>query len=154
MAYDARIKERYPSCRARAWPEPRRKLRTPPRRRKPVAAHPLYYFFDTGHALQQARPGTGCGAIGGVNRSHAILGASEHCIATHPSDMAEALAALEAVVQVSGPNGDRSIPLSEFHRLPGDDPAKDTNLAQGEIIVAVDLPAPIRLPRTSPTEAA
>ncbi len=100
-----------------------------------------YYFYDTATPCNKREPGTGCGAIGGVNRIHAILGASEHCIATHPSDMAVALAALEAVVQVSGPNGDRSIPLSEFHRLPGDDPAKDTNLAPGEIIVAVDLPA-------------
>ena len=85
-------------------------------------------------------PGSGCPAIGGMNRIHAIFGTSDKCIATHPSDMCIALAALEATVQVSGPQGDRSIPFSEFHRLPGDTPEKDTNLAPGEIIVSVDLP--------------
>ena len=99
-----------------------------------------YYFYDTATPCNKRQPGSGCPAIGGVNRIHAIFGTSEHCIATHPSDMCVALAALEATVQVSGPEGERSIPFAEFHRLPGDAPEKDTNLRPGEIIVSVDLP--------------
>ncbi|XYD06824.1 xanthine dehydrogenase family protein subunit M [Methylobacterium sp. NMS12] len=99
-----------------------------------------YYFYDVATPCNKRAPGSGCPAIGGMNRIHAIFGTSEHCIATHPSDMCIALAALEATVQVSGPQGDRSIPFSEFHRLPGDSPETDTNLVPGEIIVSVDLP--------------
>lgn len=84
---------------------------------------------------------SGCGALQGFNRIHAIFGASEQCIATHPSDMCVALAALEAVVQVEGPRGARSIPFADFHRLPGDTPQLDTNLGRDELIVAIDLPA-------------
>ena len=98
-----------------------------------------YYFYDTGTPCNKRQPGSGCPAIQGVNRIHAIFGTSPHCIATHPSDMCVALAALEAKVQVSGPEGERSIPFAEFHRLPGDHPEKDTNLRPGEIIVSVDL---------------
>ncbi len=98
-----------------------------------------YYFYDTGTPCNKRQPGSGCPAIQGVNRIHAIFGTSPHCIATHPSDMCVALAALEAKVQVSGPEGERSIPFAEFHRLPGDQPEKDTNLRPGEIIVSVDL---------------
>jgi xanthine dehydrogenase YagS FAD-binding subunit len=87
-------------------------------------------------------PGSGCGAIGGVNRIHAILGASPSCIATHPSDMCVALAALEAVVKVSGPLGDRDIPFDAFHVLPGDHPEHETSLAADEIITAIALPPP------------
>ncbi|MBD0275876.1 MAG: FAD binding domain-containing protein, partial [Acetobacteraceae bacterium] len=83
----------------------------------------------------------GCPAIPGVNRIHAILGTSEHCIATHPSDMCVAMAALGAVVRVSGPGGERAIPFAEFHRLPGDTPERDTNLERGEVVTAVELPA-------------
>jgi xanthine dehydrogenase YagS FAD-binding subunit len=100
-----------------------------------------YYFYDTATPCNKREPGTGCPAIPGFNRIHAILGTSEHCIATHPSDMCVALAALEAVVRVTGPGGDRSIPFAELHRLPGDTPQIDTTLAPGEIITAVDLPA-------------
>jgi len=99
-----------------------------------------YYFYDTATPCNKREPGTGCPAIGGVNRIHAIFGASEACIATHPSDMCIALAALEATVRVSGPQGERTIPFADFHRLPGDSPEIDTNLAAGEIIVSVDLP--------------
>ena len=99
-----------------------------------------YYFYDTATPCNKREPGTGCPAIGGVNRIHAIFGASESCIATHPSDMCIALAALEATVRVSGPQGERTIPFADFHRLPGDSPEIDTNLAAGEIIVSVDLP--------------
>jgi len=142
VAYDARVKERYPLLSSAILAGASAQLRNAASTGGNLLQRTrCYYFYDTATPCNKREPGTGCGAIGGVNRIHAILGASEHCIATHPSDMAVALAALEAVVQVSGPNGDRSIPLSEFHRLPGDDPAKDTNLAPGEIIVAVDLPA-------------
>jgi xanthine dehydrogenase YagS FAD-binding subunit len=99
-----------------------------------------YYFYDPGTPCNKREPGTGCPAAFGRNRIHAILGTSEHCIATHPSDMAVALAALEAVVHVAGPGGERAIPLSDFHRLPGDRPEIDTTLQHGEIITAVELP--------------
>jgi xanthine dehydrogenase YagS FAD-binding subunit len=100
-----------------------------------------YYFYDTATPCNKREPGTGCSAINGFNRIHAILGASEQCIAVHPSDMCVALAALEAVVRVTGPAGERTIRLADFHRLPGDTPQLDTNLQPGEIITAVDLPA-------------
>lgn len=99
------------------------------------------YFYDTATPCNKREPGTGCSAIGGFNRAHAILGASEHCIATHPSDMCVALLALEAVVRVTGPGGERAIPFAAFHRLPGDTPHIDTNLEPGELITAVELPA-------------
>src|SRR3984885_6885089 len=102
-----------------------------------------YYFRDTAYACNKRDPGSGCPAIDGYNRIHAILGGSEHCIATHPSDMAVALAALEAVVQVKGPAGERSIPLAEFYRLPAATPHIETTLKHDELIIAVDLPAPI-----------
>ena len=100
-----------------------------------------YYFYDVTAPCNKREPGSGCGALGGYNRIHAILGTSEQCIATHPSDMAVALAALDAVVQVQGPSGPRSIPIGEFHRLPGDTPEIDTNLRHDELITAIDLPA-------------
>jgi len=98
------------------------------------------YFYDTTTPCNKRQPGSGCSAIGGYTRYHAILGASESCVATHPSDMAVALAALDATVQVLGPEGERSIPLVEFHRLPGDEPERDTVLSHGELITAVDVP--------------
>jgi xanthine dehydrogenase YagS FAD-binding subunit len=100
-----------------------------------------YYFYDTATPCNKREPGTKCSAIDGFNRMHAILGTSEHCIATHPSDMCVALAALEAVLRVTGKNGDRTIRFAEFHRLPGDTPHIDSNLQADEIITAVDLPA-------------
>jgi xanthine dehydrogenase YagS FAD-binding subunit len=99
------------------------------------------YFYDTATPCNKREPGTGCSAIDGHNRYHAILGTSEHCIATHPSDMCVALAALQATVHVTGPAGDRTIPFAEFHRLPGDTPHVDTTLGPAEIIAAVELPA-------------
>lgn len=98
-----------------------------------------YYFYDPSTPCNKREPGSGCGAIGGVNRIHAILGASEHCIATHPSDMCVALAALAAVVEVEGPEGRRDIPFADFHRLPGDHPERDNTMHHGEIITAVRL---------------
>jgi xanthine dehydrogenase YagS FAD-binding subunit len=99
-----------------------------------------FYFYDTTTPCNKREPGSGCSAIDGLNRMHAILGASEHCIATHPSDMCVALAALEAHVLAAGHNGERSIAFADFHRLPGDTPHIDTNLNKDEIITAVELP--------------
>ena len=99
------------------------------------------YFYDTATPCNKREPATGCSAIHGFNRGHAVLGTSEDCIATNPSDMSVALAALEAVVHVTGPSGDRAMPLADFHRLPGDTPHVDTNLRPAEIITAVELPA-------------
>ncbi|HJV84697.1 MAG TPA: xanthine dehydrogenase family protein subunit M [Noviherbaspirillum sp.] len=100
-----------------------------------------YYFYDTAfeHCNKRA-PGSGCAAIDGYNRNHAILGASSSCIATNPSDMSVALAALRATVRVQGPGGARAIPMQDFHRLPGANPERDTTLIPGELITAVDLP--------------
>ncbi len=100
-----------------------------------------HYFYDRQTPCNKREPGTGCPAIGGVNRIHAILGASPSCIATHPSDMCVALAALEAVVVVQGPEGERRIPVADFHRLPGDEPWRDTTLGERELITAVEIPA-------------
>ena len=100
-----------------------------------------FYFMDTGFSQCNKRnPGSGCAALDGFNRIHAILGASENCIATHPSDMCVALAALEANIRVNGPNGERLIPIGEFHRLPGNTPEIDTNLRTDELVVSIDLP--------------
>jgi xanthine dehydrogenase YagS FAD-binding subunit len=99
------------------------------------------YFYDTGfERCNKRRPGSGCEARDGINRVHAILGASEACIATHPSDMCVALAALRAAVRVRGPAGERTIPFADFHRLPGDAPQFDTTLLPGELVLSVDLP--------------
>jgi xanthine dehydrogenase YagS FAD-binding subunit len=100
-----------------------------------------YYFYDTATPCNKREPGSGCSAINGVNRIHAILGTSEACIAVHPSDMCVALAALEAKVHVAGPSGERVIAFADFHRLPGDTPQRDSNLDPNEIITAVELPA-------------
>ena len=98
------------------------------------------YFYDTATPCNKRSPGSGCGAREGLNRTHAIFGWSEKCVAVHPSDMAVALAALDASVRVSGPEGERIIPFSAFHRLPGDEPQRDTNLERGELIIAIELP--------------
>jgi xanthine dehydrogenase YagS FAD-binding subunit len=99
------------------------------------------YFYDTAMPCNKREPGTGCGAREGINRIHAILGWSEKCVATYPGDMANALYALDAVVRVRGAGGrERTIPIDEFHRLPGDTPERDTNLEHGELIEAIELP--------------
>ena len=100
------------------------------------------YFYDTATPCNKREPNSGCSAINGLNRGHAILGTSDACIATHPSDMCVALAALEAKVHVAGPAGARTIAFSDFHRLPGTTPQRDTNLQADEIITAVELPRP------------
>ena len=102
------------------------------------------YFYDTNQPCNKRRPGSGCAAIGGFSRQHAVVGASEACIATHPSDMAVAMRALDAVVETVRPDGAaRTIPIAEFHRLPGDTPHIETTLAPGELITAVTLPKPV-----------
>jgi xanthine dehydrogenase YagS FAD-binding subunit len=100
-----------------------------------------YYFYDTATPCNKREPGSGCSAISGYNRIHAILGTSDHCIATHPSDMCVALAALNATVNISGKDGERSIPFADFHRLPGDRPELDNTLEAGDIVTSIDLPA-------------
>ncbi|MFE9535814.1 FAD binding domain-containing protein [Streptomyces sp. NPDC006691] len=99
------------------------------------------YFQDLSRPCNKRVPGSGCGAIEGVNREHAILGHSSHCVATHPSDLAVALAALDAVVELVGPGGVRSVPLTEFYRLPQDRPDLETVMRPGELVTAVLLPA-------------
>jgi xanthine dehydrogenase YagS FAD-binding subunit len=98
------------------------------------------YFQDLTTPCNKREPGSGCSALEGYHRDHAILGASRHCVATHPSDMAVALVALDAVVRTQRAEGERTIPLAELHRLPGDDPERDTVLDHGELITAVDIP--------------
>lgn len=98
------------------------------------------YFYDIAMPCNKRTPGSGCGAIGGINRMHAIFGASDQCIAVHPSDMCIALVALDATVLVAGPKGNRRIPFGEFHRLPGNTPDKDNNLDKGELITGIEIP--------------
>jgi xanthine dehydrogenase YagS FAD-binding subunit len=140
-AHDPRIQARYPllssAIMAGASPQLRNAATTGGNLLQRTRC---YYFYDPGTPCNKREPGTGCPASFGRNRIHAILGTSNHCIATHPSDMCVALAALEAVVHVAGPDGKRAIPMADFHRLPGDTPEIDTNLRHGEIILAVKLP--------------
>ncbi len=103
-----------------------------------------YYFYDTARPCNKREPGTGCSALQGYNRLHAVLGASDQCIATHPSDMAVAMRVLDALVETVAPDGKRRvIPIADFHRLPGNTPHIETNLQAGEMITAVTLPAPL-----------
>jgi len=99
-----------------------------------------YYFYDIQTPCNKREPGTGCGAYDNYNRIHAILGTSEQCIATHPSDMCVALAALDARINVTGPDGERIVEFADFHRLPGDMPHLDNNLKPGELVTSIDLP--------------
>lgn len=102
------------------------------------------YFYDTAQPCNKREPGSGCSAIGGYSRGHAVIGVSDKCIATHPSDMAVAMRALDATVETVRPNGAaRAIPIADFHRLPGDTPHIETNLQPGELITAVTLPKPL-----------
>ena len=100
-----------------------------------------YYFYDDAAKCNKREPGSGCDALDGFNRIHAILGASDACIATHPSDMCVALAALDALVHVEGPQGNRVLDFHDFHRLPGDTPQIETDLKSGELITSVEIPA-------------
>lgn len=142
LAYDERIQSRYPmlssALLAGASPQLRNMASTGGNLLQRTRC---LYFYDTATPCNKREPGSGCSAIEGQNRNHAILGASESCIATHPSDMCVALAALDATVQVTGPEGERTIPFEDFHRLPGDAPERDNTLRPNELITAVDLPA-------------
>ncbi len=141
VAYDARVEKRYPllssAILAGASPQLRNAATTGGNLLQRTRC---YYFYDVGTPCNKREPGTGCPAITGINRIHAILGASDKCIATHPSDMCVALAALGATVRATGPLGEREIAMADFHRLPGDTPEIDTNLGEDELITAVDLP--------------
>jgi xanthine dehydrogenase YagS FAD-binding subunit len=99
------------------------------------------YFRDAFSPCNKREPGSGCAALDGINRGHAILGTSEQCIATHPSDVAVALVALDAIVHVNGPSGERAIPIDDFFLLPGDTPHREHPLAHGELIIAIEVPA-------------
>ncbi|GHE92534.1 FAD-binding molybdopterin dehydrogenase [Amycolatopsis deserti] len=143
LAADPRIRSRYPvlaeSLLAGASGQLRNMATTGG---NPLQRTRCVYFQDVTTPCNKREPGSGCSAIGGYTRYHAILGASEHCVATHPSDLAVALAALDAEVRVLGPDGERTIPFTELHRLPGDSPERDTVLEHGDLITSIDLPAP------------
>ncbi len=141
-AYDARVQARYPmlagAILAGASPQLRNAATNGGNLNQRTRC---YYFYDVDTPCNKRSPGQGCGAIGGFNRVHGVLGTSDQCIATHPSDMCVALAALAAEVQVSGPKGDRTIAFADYHRLPGDEPWIDNTLRPGEIVTAIDLPS-------------
>jgi xanthine dehydrogenase YagS FAD-binding subunit len=141
VAYDATIRDRFPllseALLAGASPQLRNMATMGGNLMQRTRC---YYFYDTALACNKREPGSGCGAITGFNRIHAILGSSEQCIATHPSDMCVALLALDAVIRVQGVNGERLIPMAELHRLPGDTPQIETSLEHGELITAIELP--------------
>ncbi|MCD6077125.1 MAG: xanthine dehydrogenase family protein subunit [Ramlibacter sp.] len=144
LAADPRVRERYPvlsrALLAGASAQLRNKATTGGNLLQRTRC---YYFYDPGKPCNKRTPGSGCSAIGGFTRNHAIVGTSEHCIATHPSDMAVAMRVLDAQVEtVDGQGRRRVIPIADFHRLPGDTPHVDTNLAQGELITSVVLPPP------------
>jgi xanthine dehydrogenase YagS FAD-binding subunit len=140
-AYDARVEARYPllarAILAGASPQLRNMATDGGNLFQRTRC---YYFYDTATPCNKREPGSGCSALHGYNRIHAILGTSEHCIATHPSDMCVALAALGATVQVTGPDGERSLAFADFHRLPEDHPERDNTLHPGELVTAIDLP--------------
>ena len=141
LAYDERILQRYPLLSRTILSGASAQLRNAATTGGNLLQRTrCYYFYDPETPCNKRASGAGCGALTGVNRIHAILGASESCIATHPSDMCIAMAALEAVVHVQGPQGERTIPFAEFHRLPGAAPERDTTLATDEIVLAVELP--------------
>jgi xanthine dehydrogenase YagS FAD-binding subunit len=142
VAWDARVQKRYPLLSSAILSGASPQLRNV----ATVGGNLLQrtrcsYFYDRAVACNKRSPGSGCPARYGVNRMHAILGASEQCIAVHPSDMCVALAALDARVQVIGRSGAREIAFADFHRLPDDAPERDTTLEHGELITAVMLPA-------------
>jgi xanthine dehydrogenase YagS FAD-binding subunit len=150
LAADQRVRERYPVLAQALLAGASGQLRN----MATSGGNPLQrtrcdYFQDVTAPCNKREPGSGCSAVNGYTRYHAVLGvtaspaasAPETCIATHPSDMAVALAALDARVQLRGPHGDREIAFTDLHRLPGDDPSRDTVLRHGELITAIDLPA-------------
>jgi xanthine dehydrogenase YagS FAD-binding subunit len=141
LAADARVRQRYPvlarALLAGASPQLRNKATTGGNLLQRTRC---YYFYDPSKPCNKRSPGSGCSAIGGFNRIHAIVGASDECIAVHPSDMAVAMRALDAQVETVSATGRRVIPIADFHRLPGTTPQQDTNLQPREFITAVSLP--------------
>jgi xanthine dehydrogenase YagS FAD-binding subunit len=141
LAYDERITARYPLLSSAILAGASAQLRNMASTGGNLLQRTrCLYFYDTTTPCNKREPGSGCGALDGFNRLNAILGWSKSCIAVHPSDMCVALAALAATVHVAGPEGHRAIPFADFHRLPGDTPEIDTNLARDEIITAIELP--------------
>lgn len=144
LASDTRVRQRWPLLSAALLSGATAQLRN----RATTGGNLLqrtrcYYFYDTSRPCNKRQPGEGCSAIGGQNRIHAILGASDHCIATHPSDMAVAMVALGAQVNIRGANGSqRTLPVEDLHRLPEDHPEHDTVLASDDLILGVHLPEP------------
>ncbi|HEY0448861.1 xanthine dehydrogenase family protein subunit M [Actinophytocola sp.] len=142
LAADRSVRERYPLLAQALLAGASGQLRN----MATVGGNPLQrtrcvYFQDVSTPCNKRAPGSGCSALGGYTRYHAILGASEHCVATHPSDLAVALAVLDAEVRVLGAGGERTIAFADLLRLPGDEPDRDTTLAHGELVTAIDLPA-------------
>ena len=141
LAWDARVVKRYPllasAILAGASPQLRNAATTGGNLLQRTRC---YYFYDASTACNKREPGSGCSALRGVNRINAILGTSESCIATHPSDMCVALAALDAIVHVTGPDGARRIAFADFHRLPDAEPQLDNTMRHGELVTAVELP--------------
>ena len=141
-AYDLRVQQRYPVLSSAILAGASAQLRN-------VATNGgnlnqrtrCYYFYNSMTPCNKREPGSGCGAIGGVTRVHAILGTSPACIATHPSDMCVALAVLNATIQVTGAGGRRTIAIGDYHRLPGDEPWLDNTLERGDLVTAIELPA-------------
>lgn len=141
-AYDERIQTRYPMLASAILAGASAQLRNAATNGGNINQRTrCFYFYDTGTPCNKREPGGGCGAIGGLNRIHAILGASASCIAVHPSDMCVALTALDAEVRVIGSDGERTISFASYHRLPEDEPSRDNTLRRGEIVTAIDLPA-------------
>ncbi len=142
LAWDATIRERYPllseALLSGASPQLRNMATTGGNLLQRTRC---YYYRDLSSVCNKREPGSGCAAIEGYNRVHAVLGTSERCIATHPSDMCVALAALNAVIRIAGPGGERTVPINAFYVAYGEDPAKENVLAPGELITAVDLPS-------------
>ena len=141
-AYDDRVQSRYPLLSSAILAGASTQLRNAATNGGNLNQRTrCYYFYDTAAPCHKREPGSGCGALGGANRINAILGASNQCIATHPSDMCVALAALKAEVRLTGQDGDRVLAFEDYHRLPGDEPWRDNNLKPGELVTAIDLPA-------------
>jgi len=143
LAADRRVRERYPMLARALLNGASGQLRN----QATTAGNLLqrtrcYYFYDPSKPCNKRAPGSGCSALQGFNRIHAVLGASDACIAVHPSDMAVAMAALEAEIEVQSASGHRRLKIADLHRLPGTTPQKETNLAEGELITAVVLPPP------------
>ncbi|MBV9457809.1 MAG: xanthine dehydrogenase family protein subunit M [Bradyrhizobium sp.] len=141
LAWDSRISERFPLLASAILAGASAQLRNAATTGGNLLQRTrCYYFYDPSTPCNKRQPGSGCSAIDGINRIHAILGASDQCIAVHPSDMCVALAALDAIVHLEGPDGARKLPFGEFHRLPEDRPQHDNTMRPGELITAVELP--------------